>query len=65
MDADQGRRLWVHCAANYRVSAFLGLYRVIKQGWGRERAFELMRGLWEPNEVWSSFIEAMLAKHGG
>lgn len=65
MEANRGNKLWIHCAANYRVSAFLGLYRVIKQGWEREQAFELMRGLWQPNEVWSSFIETMLAKHGG
>ncbi|MDB5871488.1 MAG: hypothetical protein JWQ07_930 [Ramlibacter sp.] len=62
MDAHRGDKLWVHCAANIRVSAFLGLYRVIKQGWTRERAFELMHGLWEPNEVWAAFIEQMLAK---
>jgi len=64
MEVNRGRKLWVHCAANYRVSAFVGLYRVIKQGWARERAFALMRDLWQPNEVWSSFIDSMLAKHG-
>src|SRR5438046_5273235 len=26
-------RIWVHCAANMRVSAFLGLYRTLRQGW--------------------------------
>lgn len=65
MEANHGRKLWIHCAANCRVSAFLGLYRVIKQGWRHEQAFELMRSLWQPNEVWSSFMEAMLARHGG
>jgi uncharacterized protein (TIGR01244 family) len=65
MDAHSGERLWVHCAANIRVSAFLGLYRVIKQGWAAEPAFALMQGLWQPNEVWSSFIAATLEKHGG
>jgi protein tyrosine phosphatase (PTP) superfamily phosphohydrolase (DUF442 family) len=63
MDANDGRRVWIHCAANYRVSAFLGLYRVIRLGWQRDPAFDLMRGLWQPNEVWSSFIDAMLARH--
>ena len=29
-----------------------------------EAAFELMRGLWEANEVWAALIEEMLAKHG-
>ena len=65
MDARRGEKIWVHCAANIRVSAFLGLYRVIKQGWDDARAFELMHGLWTPNEVWSSFIATMLEKHRG
>lgn len=65
MDAHRGMKLWVHCAANMRVSAFLGLYRVIRQGWEIELAFELMHELWQPNEVWSSFIQTTLAKHRG
>ena len=65
LQAHRDEKVWVHCASNVRVTAFLGLYRVIRQGWDRERAFELMRGIWEPNETWSSFIEAMLAKHHG
>jgi uncharacterized protein (TIGR01244 family) len=56
MDAHRGERLWVHCAANLRVSAFLGLYRVLRQGAERESAFDLMRGLWQPDAVWSAFI---------
>jgi protein tyrosine phosphatase (PTP) superfamily phosphohydrolase (DUF442 family) len=64
MEANHDRKLWVHCAANYRVSAFLGLYRVIKQGWPHDKAFELMHSLWQPNEAWSAFIGTMLAKHG-
>ena len=63
MQAHAGERLWVHCAANIRVSAFLGLYRVLRQGWEKERAFELMSSLWQPNDVWASFIAAMLARH--
>ena len=60
MDAHQGQKVWVHCAANIRVTAFLGLYRVLRQGWDEERAFALMRGLWQPNETWSSFIASAL-----
>lgn len=55
-------RTWVHCAANIRVSAFLGLYRVLRQGWEREAAFELMHGLWQADEIWSTFIASMLAR---
>ncbi len=60
MEAHVSEKVWVHCAANMRVSAFVGLYRVIKQGWERDRAFALMNGLWQPNEVWSSFISSTL-----
>ncbi len=66
MEEHRGEKVWVHCAANLRVSVFLGLYRVMRQGWERERAFELMKDLWQPNEIWSSFIASMLEQqHGG
>jgi uncharacterized protein (TIGR01244 family) len=60
MQAHAGEKVWVHCAANMRVSAFLGLYRVMRQGWQREAAFALMHSLWQPNETWSAFLAAML-----
>ena len=60
MERNRGRRIWVHCAANMRVTAFLGLYHVLREGWEIDRAFELMEGVWRPNEVWSAFIAAEL-----
>ena len=63
MDAHRDRRVLVHCAANKRVTSFLGLYRVLRQSWEAERAFEPMRAIWEPNPVWAAFIEDMLKKH--
>ena len=62
MDARTEEKVWMHCAANYRVTVFLGLYRMVRQGWPRERAFELMDGLWKPNDVWAAFVEEALAK---
>ena len=64
MDLYRERRILIHCAANYRVTAFLGLYRVARQGWSSGEAFDLMLTVWEPNEVWTHFIAAMLEKHG-
>ena len=61
MDRSKGRRVWVHCAANMRVTAFLGLYWQLREGWPQERAFALMRNVWQPNDVWSSFIAAQVA----
>jgi uncharacterized protein (TIGR01244 family) len=65
MDAHKGEKTLVHCAANFRVTAFIGLYRVIREGWTVEKAFEPMRSVWEPDEVWKAFIERMLAHSGG
>jgi protein tyrosine phosphatase (PTP) superfamily phosphohydrolase (DUF442 family) len=61
----QGKKLLIHCAANKRVTAFLGLYRAIKQNWDIDKAFELMKNVWEPDQVWSLFISKMLEKHHG
>ena len=65
MEKHQEQKVLVHCAANMRVTAFIGLYRAIKQHKPIEEAFALMKTIWEPNPVWSSFISAMLAKHRG
>lgn len=62
MSRHRGRRMLVHCAANKRVTAFLGLYRVIVEKCDTERAFAPMREIWEPNAAWAPFIEAMLEK---
>ena len=35
MDRAKGLRVWVHCAANMRVTAFLGLYWRLHEGWPR------------------------------
>jgi protein tyrosine phosphatase (PTP) superfamily phosphohydrolase (DUF442 family) len=66
MDALKGKRIWLHCAANLRVTAFLGLYRRLRDGWPMDRAFELMNDVWEPNPVWAHFIREQLeAAHDG
>ncbi len=65
MDQHQGEMVWVHCAANIRVSVFLGLYRVIQLGWEPDSAFAPMRSLWTPNAVWSSFIASALEQPRG
>jgi uncharacterized protein (TIGR01244 family) len=62
MDAHKGEKALVHCAANYRVTAFVGLYRAIREGRAPEDAFAPMRSVWEPDEVWKAFIAEMLAR---
>jgi uncharacterized protein (TIGR01244 family) len=57
MDAARDRKVFVHCAANKRVTAFLGLYRVLRLGWDTRDAFEPMRRIWEPDATWAAFIK--------
>jgi protein tyrosine phosphatase (PTP) superfamily phosphohydrolase (DUF442 family) len=63
METHKDKKILIHCAANMRVTAFLGLYRAIKQRKAEIEAFKPMRSVWEPNEVWSLFISNMIAKH--
>lgn len=65
LEQHKGRRIWIHCAANIRVTAFLGLYRVLVEKWAVEPAFELMNSVWKPNKVWSAFIADALKGHEG
>jgi uncharacterized protein (TIGR01244 family) len=65
MDQYASERIWVHCAANMRVSAFLGLYRTLRQGWPEAQAFALMHEIWQPDPVWSKFIVSQLARARG
>jgi uncharacterized protein (TIGR01244 family) len=65
MQAHEGQKVWVHCAANIRVSVFLGLFRVIEQLWEREVAFARLSEVWQPDEVWTAFIESALGSPNG
>ena len=57
MEAVEGKKVFVHCAANKRVSCFVALYAETKLGWTREEASAFIRRIWHPDEVWAPFIE--------
>jgi len=57
-----GQKVWVHCAANYRVSAFVSTYGQLELGWSAEQGQALIRQLWQPNDVWQMFIDGELAR---
>ena len=61
MDAHRNAKLWVHCAANKRVSVFLGLYLHLRCGEPAEKAFALQRDIWTPDAVWSGFMMRRLS----
>jgi len=59
MDANQDKKIHVHCEANFRASAFIAMYRILRLGWKPEDAFEVMHTIWDEDAypVWKMFIE--------
>ncbi len=57
MDGARARKVFVHCAANYRVSSFVALYGQARLGWSASEADAHVRRIWQPNETWTAFIE--------
>lgn len=60
LNRHKGKKLFVHCAANKRVSVFVALYRILEQSLPSEQAFHDLETVWKPNEIWQSFIEQVL-----
>lgn len=66
MDGHRQEKLFVHCQANYRVTGFVALYRILRLGWDREAALADLRRVWNPQDypVWNKFIEGNLPPRG-
>ena len=64
MDRVLDKKVHIHCAANYRVSAFYSLYEVSRGRWSVEQAKELMRGIWQQADhpSWPEFISEILGE---
>jgi protein tyrosine phosphatase (PTP) superfamily phosphohydrolase (DUF442 family) len=56
MDASRDRKVFVHCAANYRVSSFVVLYGQARLGWSPEEADAHIRRVWQLDETWKAFV---------
>ncbi len=63
MDAHSNETLLVHCQANYRVSGFMALYRILRLGWDPNEAIKDVRRIWNPADypAWEKFMEANLS----
>ena len=53
------RTTLVHCVANYRVTAFMALFGEKQLGWDRAKADAFIAQVWQPDRVWSAFLEQM------
>ncbi|OUC15799.1 MAG: hypothetical protein B0A82_04885 [Alkalinema sp. CACIAM 70d] len=57
------RKLFIHCAANKRVSVFVYLWRRIHQQESDETAKQDLQRIWQPNEIWTAFIQQVLDRY--
>jgi protein tyrosine phosphatase (PTP) superfamily phosphohydrolase (DUF442 family) len=64
MRAAGDKRVLIHCAANFRVTAFYGLYAMQHLGWTEAQAEALRAPVWGKSRypVWEAFIRDMRAK---
>ena len=64
MESLQDENVWVHCVMNYRVSAFLYLYRRWK-GMPHDEARIAVLADWEPNATWRAFMAQPIERGTG
>jgi protein tyrosine phosphatase (PTP) superfamily phosphohydrolase (DUF442 family) len=64
MARSRGKKVFVHCVLNMRVSVFVYLYRVIWLGISQEGAREDLFRIWQPNATWQRFLDGSLAEYG-
>jgi uncharacterized protein (TIGR01244 family) len=60
MDARGTAPVLVHCALNYRASAFMSIYRVRRLSWEPAAARKELESVWKPDAVWTAFIDGFL-----
>ena len=67
MQAQPGGKTLIHCAANFRVTAFYSLYATKHLGWSEEQAETFRASIWAGSDypVWETFIKEMRAKISG
>ena len=61
MDQRSDSQVFVHCAKNMRVSAFMYLYRVLRQQVPTEEAQKALLQIWKPIPHWQAFMDHAMA----
>ena len=64
MDENKDKKILVHCQANFRATAFVALYRILRQGWNTDDAIADMHKIWDAEDypIWKMFIEENLKR---
>jgi protein tyrosine phosphatase (PTP) superfamily phosphohydrolase (DUF442 family) len=57
MNLMQDNKVWVHCALNYRASAFLYQYYRLILNKSVQEAKQVMLPQWQPDRIWQQFMK--------
>jgi protein tyrosine phosphatase (PTP) superfamily phosphohydrolase (DUF442 family) len=60
MQSQDDQKTLVHCAANYRASAFTGLYLFAMDKLDEKQMRSFIEDVWKPDAVWQQFIDDSL-----
>jgi protein tyrosine phosphatase (PTP) superfamily phosphohydrolase (DUF442 family) len=60
-------KTFIHCAANFRVTAFYSLYAQKHLGWSKAKADQFRASIWQGSDypVWEAFIDQMQTRIAG
>jgi len=63
MTKNDGKKLHIHCAANYRASAFYAIYAYNNKGWSKTKLNAFIDEIWEISDypVWVDFVSQQIA----
>jgi protein tyrosine phosphatase (PTP) superfamily phosphohydrolase (DUF442 family) len=63
MNELNGKKVHIHCGANYRVSAFYAVYASKNMGWSESKLNEFIGSIWQLSNypVWQRFISELTA----
>lgn len=58
MLANKDKQLMLHCAANFRATAFFAIYAHRNLGWSADKCYELIASVWplEKHPQWQRFV---------
>jgi protein tyrosine phosphatase (PTP) superfamily phosphohydrolase (DUF442 family) len=64
MEENKDKKILVHCQANFRATAFVALYRILRHGSEPREAIEDMHKIWDAEDypLWKMFIEENLKR---
>lgn len=59
MKSITSKKVHIHCAANWRVSAFYGIFSVLNGSWNNDEAQEFITSTWNPKEhpAWFELLQ--------